>query len=236
MPSESSANHPKGPPHDHVGSINSYEAEDFCVWIEEDSQGNPLSSMDFGTAYGRVSSALMVDNPGGDWNRLNGSLGGDKLAFSATGPTPCDENLNRTRIELEYWVRDDTSSTPCGGYSCAFPFGHQYDDPVSGHVEWSGYAVRFKTSHINQADPGPGQSKPWWHVINHETGHMLGLDDPPPCRGEGISEDSVMHPNFFYGCAENKQWPTLYDWNSVLGLIGGQQTNPSGEFSFQKAW
>jgi hypothetical protein len=230
VPQQLQANHPKGPAHDHIGSMNSLEPDNFCVWLEKEGD-QVMSSMDFGTAYGRISGTLMVNEPGLDWNGLNGSLDGYKLTFSATGPTPCDENPNRSKIEIEYWVRDDTSATVCGGYSCAFPFGQLDDDPVSGHPEWSGYAVRFKTAHLNHADPGPGQDKPWWRVVNHETGHMLGLSDPPPCSGEGISEDSVMHPNHYYGCAENKQWPTINDWNSVLLLAGSQQTTGGGNFN-----
>ncbi len=126
-----------------------------------------------------------------------------------TGQTPCDEAPFRNDIEIEYWVRDDTSATQCEGYSCAFPFGHQYLDSVSGHLEWSGYAVRFKTSHIN------GGVSLYHHVINHETGHVLGLQD-----GDGTcpDPDSVMH-SIYYGCEVNAEWPSAEDRASVGALI-----------------
>lgn len=58
------------------------------------------------------------------------------------------------------------------------------------------------------------------HVVNHETGHVLGLKDPDqisPGVYDCLGNVSVMHSQF-YGCAYNREWPTWNDHNTVVLL------------------
>jgi hypothetical protein len=58
------------------------------------------------------------------------------------------------------------------------------------------------------------------NLVNHEVGHVFGLDDggpgaPRPAWPDGDPcLDSIMHS---YGCSNNqgREWPTDYDLNSV---------------------
>lgn len=207
-------------PHNHVATINTFNPEDFCVWLEEDDYGNVLSTMDFTTAWSRIHDTLTIDNPSENWNVLQGG----KVQWIGGGPTPCDEQPSRTFFDIEYWVRDDTTGPipqGCGGTSCAWPHGDYTYDPLVDHSEYQYYTVRFKTAHINHADPG-GAYKPWHHAINHETGHVLGLKDPDyigDCPESQGGEASVMHSQFYYGCTVNLEWPSASDRASVQSEI-----------------
>ncbi len=212
MPVQVEADHPKIPDN-HLGTINTFAVDNFCVWLED-------STMSFGTALNRVSGTLLDDN---GWDGLKGG----RVLFSG-GSTPCVDDPNRINIEIEYWVKDDTSGTNCGGFSCAwFLPGDVYEDPISGHVEFRYGYVRFVTAHIN------GSLILAHHVVNHETGHILGLCDGGPDATDPANVflgctldadhfncvDSVMHSQA-YGCS-NREWPTSLDRAAVESLIPG---------------
>jgi len=71
------------------------------------------------------------------------------------------------------------------------------------HCKYTYGYVHFKTSHVN------GAASLYHHVINHESGHILGLADPNyPVPGNlcGAYYTSVMHSNYY--CGEGDlEWP-----------------------------
>jgi hypothetical protein len=193
--------------------MNTGAAEQFCVMIRD-------GTMDLATAYNRVSATLTGDNPPEDWTAID-SLG--RIALSGNGGTSCDADPNRAQIEIEYRVGDygcPPLSIP--DQSCAIP-EVQYMDGTSGHKEWRYFIVYVKTAHLN------GAVALYHHVVNHETGHVLGLRDggpQQPVPGPNPCQFSIMHPDY-YGCngtggwPNNGQpeWPTSSDRTSVLSLL-----------------
>ncbi len=180
--STAEADHPNGL---HLLAMHSSSVhEDFCVLIED-------GSMSWSTARTRIRNTLWVDNPSGDWD----GLAGNKVWFVDEG-VPCDQSPDRASIELEYYVH----SSGCGGVSCQW-YSYFWDSH-GGYQDWIYGYVRFKTSHIN------GSTFLYHHVINHETGHHLGLAD-----GDGSCPGSIMH-SAYYGCSD-LEWPSTADRDQV---------------------
>jgi hypothetical protein len=227
-PERAGGDHPKAP-HDHLGTINTLTTENFCVQIED-------SSISQSTAVNTIRNTLL-DSSG--WQEVGDTTPDfdpkeGRIAF-AGGSTPCFSDPNRDNIEIEYYVRANTTTDPiCGdpsdpppppGYSCAW-FTNSYPDATSGHSEFRyGYA-RLVTSYIAGTVPLAH------HTVSHETGHISGLCDggTGPLAyevGQGcqsnpkhfVCRTSVMH-SFAYGCS-NYEWPTSLDLASVAGLIPG---------------
>jgi hypothetical protein len=191
-----SASHPWSP-HIHLGSINVGDSESFCVLIRDGSM--PLS-----TAYSRVKATLTTDNPAEDWHGLD-PVG--RVSFLGNNGVSCDQDPNRLGIRIEFSVGNfgcPILNDP--NVSCVHLFDRYYDT-ISGHEERRYADVYLKTSHVN------GSAALYRHVINHETGHVLGLRD-----GDGTCPDSIMH-SIYYGCSVNREWPSAGDRSSVQSLL-----------------
>jgi hypothetical protein len=153
--------------------------------------------MSHSTAFTRVRNTLYIDNPSEDWD----GLAGNKIYFVPVSQ-PCNQASCRACINIEYWVR----STGCNGVSCQW-FTSYYNSHDGANDYLYAY-VRFKTSHIS------GSTALYRHVINHETGHILGLKDP---NYTGHCMTSVMH-SIYYGCSSNLQWPSSGDRSKVTNI------------------
>ncbi|HXK32708.1 MAG TPA: hypothetical protein VNM91_01685, partial [Dehalococcoidia bacterium] len=104
-------------------------------------------------------------------------------------------------------VSNAYSDQYCGGTSCQYTL-YGYGCSPSCHYQSSHQMLR--QSHM--------QSYPLQiHVVNHETGHAFGFDDP--VFGDCPSGGSIMHSQH-YGCTDY-YFPTLNDRNT-LTVIAGQ--------------
>ena len=203
-----SAHHPKSPG-SYLHSIRSVsQTEQYCV-------DDYYTTLSFATVLDRVRATLIVERTDVNWDMKQGGY----TDFRTTWDYPC-RSLNssttptRAEIELEYHVQDTIQESACGGTSCAVHFGSTWSGPY-GRTEYQYYNIYLRGSLIS-ADGDVRR-----HVVNHETGHALGLADgyAPDCP----SPASVMHPSY-YGCGStNVPWPSLGgDHPTVNQLIFGQ--------------
>ena len=90
--------------------------------------------------------------------------------------------------------------------------------------------IYLPSSRLNSSDPNV-----YRHLINHEVGHTLGLDDGGPrSRPATTCTDSIMH-SVAYGCSVSRPWPSDPDRLSVQGQaydigtpVDGVQVLPYG--------
>ncbi|HEY0641536.1 MAG TPA: hypothetical protein VGD67_28235 [Pseudonocardiaceae bacterium] len=197
------AHHPTGW---YLASMRSLpQTEQYCV---EDRYTSAAHSY----VLNEVRNTLIVENTAWNWDLKRGG----KVDFR-TVYTPC-RDLNsgtvptRNEVEIEYHVEDTITTAPaaCGGTSCAAPAGPSWAGPL-GRTEYTWYNVWLRGSLIKAG----GDTRR--HVVNHETGHVLGLRD-----GDGSCPSSIMHPSY-YGCPGNGNpaWPTALDHETVNRLIDG---------------
>jgi hypothetical protein len=198
------------------------QRENFCVEASN-------STMPWSTARNRVRKTLVVERTDVNWNLKQGGY----TDFRTVTAASC-YNLNnftsptRDSVEIEYYVEDagnETSPDACGDTSCAAADadGPHWNGP-HGRVEYQWYYVWLRADLIRGDDFGNPDTRR--HVINHETGHVLGLADggptapstaDPTCPTGG----SVMHPSY-YGCGTHLIWPSLStDHPAVNDIIYG---------------
>ena len=190
-------------------STTSY-GEQFCVQVD----GGSVTDAEL-NSY--LKAALYQDNPNRDWD----NLAGGRIYWSPLGDSPCWQQADQSQIEMAYY----SSANGCDGYSCAW-FSGDSGWTWNGHrYYWYG-RVLFKAAHLESASPcGTSCLALRRHVINHETGHTLGLADPdlpnlgqfPPypnssatlCgsyyRSTGTGQN-VMHSNYYSGYGD-PVWP-----------------------------
>lgn len=203
--SSASGSHLKVPP-SHLDTINDYEAEVFCVEVAD-------GSMPFDYANGRIHSTLYLAQPDKHWDGL-GDMGNLRVSFSGF-TVPCRSAV--AFKPLRYTVQEDVTAecnAPRSG--CAIPIGQPHYDPASGHDEFNRYHVWLDTDWVYDSDY-------YRFIINHETGHVLGLCDGGPsaesteyCSGPAHDDcGGVMH---YDGCSPSS-WPTLEDRESVHSHI-----------------
>ena len=85
--------------------------------------------------------------------------------------------------------------------------GTYWDDGVN-HGHYNNANVYFIRSYFTS-------SGIYRHLINHELGHVVGLDDPPPCN----EDNSVMHHADACAGFHNWSWPQYWDHRAVSGLV-----------------
>ena len=160
-------------------------------------------------------ASVLLDHAG--WRRVRESAG--VIRFEGTGKCS-DTEPDRLR-ELGFWV----TGTGCGGPSCVL-FRHFAEvNPVTGHTEYG--AMDVYVNHLDLAQdfcPPADMVFCAYHTINHEIGHVLGLDDSPPCP----PEQSIMHNNG-HGCTYN--WPFPDEGTDILSVelmvpVGGGSGPP----------
>lgn len=163
------------------------DAENFCAGIQSQDVTLTLNQIN-----GRLATALW-GNTTGDWHGLASS----KVYFGSN-TTDCNflgfDLLNQ---EIRYWVNLEWAS-PCGttGINCEFMWGTY--QTINGTHYYQGGNIYIREAALYN------------HVINHETGHALGLADPGSC-----TNDSVMHESYYCGGNTNYAYPTTSDQSSV---------------------
>lgn len=222
--SQVSAHHPVG---FFLAYINTVEdREDFCV----ETAG---SSVPFPEAHNPIRYTLIYDNPSEGYDRLNydhiyfqdaywqAYQGCDPMA--GPGGDPSIE-----QVEIRYYIRDTDNLHPlCRGFSCVVEDQFWWSSDAGTGYRY--YNVYLKTSAFT--------STLQRHLINHETGHVLGLADggpESPFPNSGCLW-SIMHPQYEnipeYGCDGSSparspyipplDWPTGGDldriWRNTLG-------------------
>lgn len=195
--------------HVHMNSLHSsLNHEDVCVRVNG-------GSISFATARDRIKNTLYIDNTAEDWDDLAG-----RRVYFIVNPTTCAQ-LNPTvynNTEVEYIVLSEAQAEQqCGTIggqpvSCA-ALGYQMQS--AGHWDYRyGYAWL-------QASRLSATPLTYHHLVNHETGHMLGLADPGAGDPHYHCLYSVMH-SIAYGCGTSHEWPTYSDRASVESIA----TNP----------
>lgn len=180
------------------------QTEQFCV---EDIN----TSLSYDYVFNEVRNTLLVENPDFNWDLKRSGSTDFRTVYTACRNLNGSTTPTRNEVEIEYYVEDTVITAPaaCGGTSCAAPAGATWSGPY-GRVEYQWYYVWLKGNLIGAG--GDTQR----HVVNHETGHVLGLAD-----GDGSCPSSIMHPGY-YGCpGGNPAWPTAGNHATVNRLIDG---------------
>lgn len=198
-----SANHPTG---FYLASMRSIgQTEQYCV---EDI--NTYLAYDY--VLNEVRNTLVVENTAYNWDLKRSGATDFRTVYTACRNLNNSTSPTRNEVEIEYNVEDTVVTAPasCGGTSCAAPAGATWYGPY-GRIEYQWYNVWLKGNLI--ASGGDTRR----HVVNHETGHVLGLAD-----GDDSCPYSIMHPSY-YGCPGNGNpaWPSDGDHATVNRLIDG---------------
>ena len=194
--------------HSHLKSMTGFTTENYCVDV---GFAPPMAHAD---ALARVAGPLRLDDPSNDWNGLKGG----RVAFGQR-ENQCSQPPGSAGIELKYFVQNSTSCSfraePRPQSSCPIGDGEPRFNNVTGHREFDSFTILLFA-------PDLQNNGFYHHLVNHETGHALGLQDggtietadpgPIPCQ------DSIMH-DMYHGCTVNYDYPTASDRVAVSEMI-----------------
>lgn len=178
------ANHPQG--HAIASQRSVLAGEEYCIGINSTAVTHQLS---------QILNAFM-GALGSNWDYTSPI----KVQF---GPYSTDCNLmvfTLPYIEVRAWVKPEWNSLCGGAYNGVFKWGTSFR---------SGSTYFYEGANIYMRD----EHSTNYHVINHEMGHVLGLDDPGACAGYV----SVMHDSFYCGLT-NYSYPTDSDAATVADI------------------
>jgi hypothetical protein len=189
------------PPHQHLLSITSLQPEVFCTisYTTQITSSQMLSML---------TNTLIYANPAEGWN----GIGEGRVSFVPTA-LACGHGVDQ-RIDYS------AQSAGCDGTSCLAALLAPKPNPLTSHKEYERASIVFYPPHLL------GSTNERHRIINHETGHALGLCDggrtaPDPqfgCESNPYHDkctDSVMHS---YGCP-TVVWPSSSDRHSVISLM-----------------
>lgn len=146
----------------------------------------------------RIDQVLRLTNPDWDWHNSGGGLV-DFLSQGTCGSfNPIDPAT--TSLNAAYKV-EDSLTAKCGASNnigCVRSSFYTCSAQVPGDCHRKFGKVWLRTDYFQETNNPGGYTS----LINHETGHLLGLCDGGDCGGGG-STQSIMHNLFAY------TWPTL---------------------------
>ena len=197
----------------HLLSQHSGANEEFCVWIEGPSY------LTHSSAFYAINDTLYLDNQSEDWDTLAWDGNAWRVFWDPLNSEyePCYPNRYGAYFDAQYRIQNDQSSHGCGQYNCVYQM-----DPVSGplgHQDFNWFLVYLRSDGVRSVGGVVNR-----HAINHETGHVLGLQDGGPLAPgyDRTCTQSIMH-SAAYGCGVNYLWPqpddrfnvdyiSLYSW------------------------
>ena len=207
MATESFASHPWRPDalqnHSHLKSMTNFATENYCVDV---GFAPPMQHAD---ALARVAGPLRLDDPSNDWNGLKGG----RVTFGQRD-WQCSQPPGSAGIELKYYVENSTACSSGPQVSCALKDGEGRWNIVTGHNEYESFSIFLYATDLQN-------NGFYHHLVNHETGHALGLKDGGPNApdpGPIPCEPSIMH-DYHYGCSVNYDYPTFSDKVAVEEMI-----------------
>ena len=124
-----------------------------------------------------------------------------------------------TGIQLGFFVRNVTTCPQGPQWSCATAVGAEYNIGT-GHNEVFQYQIQLYATDFQD-------NAFYRHLVNHETGHALGLKDggpraqdpgPMPCQQSIMHDEAYDNPDPF-GCLTNLDYPSSFDRVSVSEMI-----------------
>lgn len=217
---------------EHIHSIHHYDRDElFCV--EHQTPGEYLDDDEITDYTNTIRDILYQEN---GWSRKPDS----RVQFNywwnsqRVRPSTCDElaesQSNRTSLRILFRVSNlaECNGTQIG-LACTWfpPSGLQPTTHIfTSRTDFSGAIMSIAQIpwDISLDHPRSDSVRPG-HLISHETGHVLGLDDPPPgCWG--MAWESIMH-SYRYGCRYALDWPSHADIQSVLDIINEPYTGGS---------
>lgn len=191
-----------------------------------DNYTTQTPSIDDTYVRNKVINALKYYDTAKDWH---GATGTRHLYFTMSS-YPC-RTLSSSDLaakELRYRAYNDSAADDqcyqlIGYYvqNCAVgtqPLVKNCTGPNACHMDHNQFNI--VTSHEVIYDDD-GTSARRIRMINHETGHALGLDDPRDVYDDGngnepCTDNSIMHlPYYCNGATSLRTWPTVDDVNSV---------------------
>ena len=197
--------------------------------VENTCSESHYASLNETNMRNRVANAL-GGNGSLDWNGVGGGI---DIRLEGTYCAGLSSSTRYT-MDLEYHgyltgsqalkdlCRDRYGNPSDGTTSCAVAYARTYR--ANGGYLHAGYYRMYLQSDWLGTDTVYDNAE-WRHVINHESGHAFGLDDPngttyqERCAGQN---DSVMHSTFEYGCDKDLEWPWQPDRDSVNIIIQNQ--------------
>jgi len=182
--------------HKHLLSMTNHDPELICADVTDGTMPQP-------DAFNRIWNTLTQANQAEGWH----GLGGARVGFSADA-RPCSQIGSGPKIR--YFVDID------GTGDLQFPNrADNFDRWFNGltdHDEYRYWIVTLRAADL-QLDPEDGGIYTYRYLVNHETGHVLGLQD-----GGAPCPESIMHDTF-RGCSVNRDWPSVSDRMSVQAMI-----------------
>jgi hypothetical protein len=191
--STSLAHHPYAPGR-HLISQHGSITDVWCADVKS-------SSVTLSSARTKINNVLTNSNGWRDGNEYN-------LTFmnAAYAEDNCSDisSSELEKVDIRYYIMTNTN-TACGGYSCLQVRGGQ----TLTHTESDGTATDYQYAKIVIKE-STFNGTAYDYIINHETGHAIGLID-----GNGTCPGSIMH-SADYGCSNGyPDWPTSNDKTSV---------------------
>lgn len=148
----------------HLISQHSSTTDLYCVDVES-------SNISWSTAADNLSDVLRDLNDG--WMLATNGYKLDFMRPDAADNTNCSDipSNELEDISIRYYLMTNTSGTPCGGANCIAVRGGQ----TLTHMESDGRATDYQYAKIIFRDYSFNVVTNY--IINHETGHAIGLID-----------------------------------------------------------
>lgn len=190
LPEISYAHHPYSPKRHMTSTHSTINHEYFCADVKE-------SSVSISSAYNELKRIL--------YNRNYDGLAGNKIYLVASNTNLNCSDMSASILNgyyLRYYIEANTQPRCDGTSSCIVRYGPTQQSDGHTHYAYAVVTIREQTwNNLRE------------YIVNHETGHFLGLRD-----GSGSSNcpGSIMHSKD-YGCSNGYPAnPYQNDLNTVI--------------------